>query len=136
MVDSLRYFAYFDDAGTERYAHLDESNYESTDLGFGQSITAAVFNNYANRLKPSAKYPLSMRYVLAQRNDADGRTVKRKFYVGAVSAPAWGDNVRTASIGGQTWSITAKVGEARYYAPTTDTNIIDGDVDNNVTAPP
>ena len=134
MVASLRYFAYFDDAGSEKYAHLDESNCESTDLGFGQSITAAVFNNYSNRLKPSAKYPLSMRHILAQRIDADGRVVKRKFYVGAVSAPCWGDNIRTASISGQTWSITAKIGENRFYAPTTDTAIIDGDVDNNTTA--
>lgn len=134
MTGSKRYFAYFDDAAVERFVQLDESVAESTDLGFGQSVTASVFANYGNQIKPSTKRPIEMRYILAQRVDADERIVRRKFYVGAVSAPAWGATARTATIDGQTWSITAKVGEARYLPPQSDTNLIDGDVDANVTA--
>jgi len=134
MPGSKRYFAYFDDAAVERFVQLDESNAESTDLGFGQSVTASVFANYGNQIKPSSQRPIEMRYILAQRVDADDRIVRRKFYVGSTTAPVWGATARTATIDGELWSITAKVGEKRYLPPQTDTNLIDGDVDSNVTA--
>ncbi len=133
MSGSRRYFAYFDDAAQERYVELDESNAESTDLGFGQSVTASVFNDSRNQIAVTSKRPLQMRYILAQRLDADERVVKRKFYVGAVSAPVWGATARTATISGQSWAITAKVGEKRFLPPPTDTGLIDGDVDSNIT---
>jgi hypothetical protein len=59
MPGSKRYFAYFDDAGNEYYAHLDESVAESTALGFGVSVTAAVYNDPGKRLRVSGTYPMS-----------------------------------------------------------------------------
>jgi len=136
MGGSKRYFPYFDDSGTEYYAHLDESVAESVALGFGVSVTAAVYNDPGKRLRVSGTYPIEMRYVLAERLDADNRVVKRKFRVGAVSAPVWSGSPYGVTIDGATWNITARVGEKRFYAPAQDTGLIDGDVDNNITAVP
>lgn len=134
MPGSKRYFAYFDDASTEYVVQLDESVAESTSLGFGQSVTAAVFSDLGRRLRVTGKIPIQPRYVLASRIDADGREIKRKFYVGAVSAPVWSGTTENVEIDGEDWSITARVGEARFYPPASDTGQIDGDVDSNVTA--
>lgn len=133
MPGSRRYFGYFDDAARELYVELDESNGESTDLGFAQSITATVFNDYRNHIAATSKRPIQMRYILAQRLDADDRVVKRKFFVGATSAAVWGATANTASISGQTWNITAKVGEVRILPPARDTGLIDGDVETHAT---
>ena len=136
MAGSKRYLAYFTDDSTEMYAQLDESVAESTALGFGVSITPAVAADPCKRLLPSTKFPIEMRYVLAERVDGDGRTVKRKFYVGSTSAAAWGGSPYGVTIDGETWDITARVGEVRHYIPASDTGLIDGDVDNNITAAP
>ena len=134
MPGSKRYFAYFDDAGGEYYAHLDESVAESTSLGFGQAVTPAVYADPGKRLRVSGTYPIEMRYVLAERLDLDGRVVKRKFRVGAVSAAIWSGSPYEVTIDGETWNVTARVGEKRFYAPAQDTGQIDGDVDDNITA--
>jgi len=134
MAGSKRYFAYFDDAGNEYYAHLDESVAESTALGFGVAVTPAVYNDPGKRLRVSGTYPIEMRYALAERLDADDRVVKRKFRVGAVSAPVWSGSPYGVTIDGEEWNITARVGEKRFYAPAQDTGLIDGDVDDNITA--
>lgn len=134
MPGSRRYFAYFDDAGTEYYMQLDESVAESISLGFGVSITQAVAVDPGKRISPSRTFPIEPRYVLAQRTDTDGRTVKRKFYVGATSAPAWSGSPLDVTIDGEDWSITARVGEIRHYIPAQDTGLIDGDVDDNITS--
>ncbi len=135
MSGSRRYFAYFSDNSDEYAIQLDESVAESTSLGFGQSITQALASNPASRIFPSRKYPLEPRYVLAQRTDGDGRTVRRKFYVGALTAPAWSGAPYGVVVDGQEWDITARVGESRYYVPAEDTGLIDGDVDSNTTSP-
>lgn len=134
MTGSRRYFAYFDDASNEFAIQLDESVAESVSLGFGLSITPAIAANPVNRVKPSEKFPLSPRYILAERTDADGRVVKRKFYVGAVSAAVWSGSPYDVSVDGETWNITARIGEQRFYVPAKDTGLIDGDVDDNITS--
>ena len=134
MSGSKRYFGYFDDASNEYYAQLDESVAESTSLGFSQAVTEAVYNDPGKRLRVSGKYPIEMRYVLAERVDADGRVIKRKFRVGAVSAPVWSGSPYDVAIDGETWNVTARIGESRYYAPAQDTGQIDGDVDDNIAA--
>lgn len=134
MAGSRRYVAYFTDDGTEMYMGLDESIAESTALGFGVSITPAVAQDPCKRLSPTRKFPVEPRYVLAERNDADGRTVKRRFYVGATTAAVWGGSPYDVSIDGETWAVTARVGEVRHYIPAKDTGLIDGDVDDNITA--
>lgn len=136
MAGSKRYLAYFTDDGTEMYAQLDESAKESVALGFGVSITPAVAADPCRRLLPSTTFPIEMRYVLAERQDVDDRTIRRKFYVGATSAPAWSGSPYGVSIDGETWDITARVGEVRHYIPAKDTGLIDGDVDDNITAAP
>lgn len=130
---SIRQFAYFSDDGAEWYASLDESTYESTDLGFGQSVTAAVYANPQARLKVSSKRPIEPRYVLAQKAFAVSDTLKHKFFVGSTSAPVWGAGVNTMTVAGETWSVTAKIGEKRYLPPALDTANRDGDIDDNVT---
>lgn len=134
MTGSRRYFGYFNDDAVEYYIQLDESVAESTSLGFSQAVTRSVAQDLGRRISPSKTYPLEPRYVLAQRVDGDGRVVKRKFYVGATSAAAWGGSPYEVTIDGETWDITARVGEKRYYIPATDTGQIDGDVDDNITA--
>lgn len=136
MAGSKRYFAYFDDAGNEYYVHLDESVAESVALGFGLSVTPAVYADLSKRLRVSGKFPIELRHVLAERVDADGRVVRRKFTVGAVSAAVWSGSPHGVIVDGESWNITARIGESRYYAPAQDTGRIDGDVDNNTTAAP
>ncbi len=135
MSGSRRYFAYFADNGDEYAVQLDESVGESVSLGFGQSVTQALASNPAARIFPSRKYPLEPRYVLAERQDADNRSVKRKFYVGAVTAPAWSGSPYGITIDGQSWNVTARCGECRFYIPAEDTGRIDTDVESNLTAP-
>lgn len=134
MPGSRKYFGYFTDDGTEMYMSLDESVAESVSLGFGQSVTNAVAVDPCRRLSPSRKFPVEPRYILAQRVDADGRTVKRRFLVGNTTAPVWGGSPFGVSIDGEDWDITARVGEIRHYIPAADTGLIDGDVDANVGA--
>lgn len=133
MSGSKRYGAYFDDAGNEYYCQIDESVLESTSLGFGLAVTAAIYNDPGKRLRVSGKYPIEMRYVLAERIDGDGRVIRRKFRVGAVSAPVWSGSPYDVTIDGEQWNVTTRAGETRHYAPAQDTGQIDGDVDDNIT---
>lgn len=129
MPGSRRYFVYTDDAGTQRFAQLDESVAESAALGFGQSVSAALRANYGNQVFPSKKRPIEMRYVLCVRNVSGGGQATRKFYVGSVSATAWDAETTSVTVDGDTWSITAKIGEKRYLVPAADTSLLDGDDD-------
>lgn len=133
MSGSRRWFAYFTDDGTEFALQLDESVAESVSLGFGQSITGAVAADPGRRINPSRKGAVQPRYVLASRIDTDGREVRRKFYVGALSGAAWGGSPYGVTIDGDDWDITFRSGEKRSFIPASDTGIIDGDVDSNIT---
>lgn len=134
MPGSKKYFAYFTDDGMEFFIQQDESAAESLALGFGQSITPAVAADPCKRLVPQNKFPLEPRYVLVNRVDADGRAVRRKYIVGAESATAWLGTPYGIVIDGETWDVTARVGEIRHYIPSSDTGQIDGDVDDNIGA--
>lgn len=136
MTGSMRYFGYTTDSGQERYVHLDESNSEIAALGLSTSIPNGVFADERNALRATAKRPLQMRYVLAQRQDADDRTVTRKFWVGSTSALIWQANQNNFSDGTNTWYVTAKIGEQRYLPAPSDTGLIDGDAESNVAAGP
>lgn len=129
MTGSLRLFGYTDDAGVNRFVKLDESVGESAALGLGQSVAAAVRSDYGNRIFPSRKRPIEARYILCVRNVSGGGQAKRKFIVGSTSAPAWDAETATVTVDGQSWSITAKIGESRYLEPAADTGILDGDDD-------
>lgn len=129
MTGSLRLFTYTDDGGTARFCKLDESVAESAALGFGQSVSNALRSDYGNQVFPSKKRPIEMRYVLAVRNVSGGGQSKRKFYVGSTDATAWDNDTSTITVDGESWSITAKIGESRYLSPAADTGLQDGDDD-------
>lgn len=136
MAGSRRFFGYTTDDGTVLAVDQDESNAESASLGFS-SVPGAVAERPELRYKSTSEFPIGLRYILAERNDADGRTVKRKFHVGSTgTGTVWQPQVVVATIGGQTWTITAKVGEVRHYIAFADTGLIDTDVDQNVAAGP
>lgn len=136
MAGSRRFFGYTTDDGVVLAVDQDESNAESAALGFS-SVPGAVAERPELRYKSTSDFPIQLRYILAERTDADGRTVKRKFHVGSTgSGTVWQPQVVVATISGQTWTITAKVGEVRHYIAFADTGLIDGDVDNNVAAGP
>lgn len=136
MAGSRRYFGYETDDDVVLAIDQDESNAESAALGFG-SVPGAVAERPELRIKSTQTFPIEPRYILAERTDADGRTIKRKFQVGSTGAgTVWAPQVVVATISGQTWTITAKVGEVRHYIAFADTGLIDGDVDNNVAAGP
>lgn len=136
MVGSKRYFGYTTDDNVVLAVEIDESNGESGALGFS-SVPAAVAERPELRVKSSSSFPLELRYILAQRTDSDGRTIRRRFYVGSTDAATiWGPQKATAQISGNQWFVTAKVGEKRHYIPFADTGLIDTDVESNVAAGP
>ncbi len=136
MVGSKKYFGYTTDDNVVLAVEVDETNGESNALGF-TSVPASVAERPELRYRSASSFPLELRYILAERTDADGRTIKRKFRVGSTgTGTVWAPQVATATIGGQQWYITAKVGEVRHYIPFADTGLIDGDVDGNVAAGP
>lgn len=129
MTGSLRLFGYTDDGGAQRFCKLDESVAESAALGFTQSVSAAIRGDYGNQVFPSKKRPIEMRYVLCVRNASGGGQAKRRFYVGSTSATAWDADTSSITVDGETWQITAKIGEKRYLSPAADTGLQDGDDD-------
>lgn len=134
MPGSLRNFGYLDDAGVQRYAKLDESVAESAALGLIQNVPAAVLADYGNRVFPSRKRPIEMRYVLCTRAAAGGGQETRRFYVGSVDATAWNAATNQITVDGKAWSITAKIGEKRYLEAAEDTAQLDGDTDGAAAA--
>ncbi len=132
MAGSRRFFGYTTDDGVVLAVDLDETNGETVALGF-DPVPAATAERPELRIKATSTFPIELRYILAERIDADDRTVKRKFFVGStVAGTVWAPQVVNVTIAGQLWSITAKVGEVRHYIAFRDTGLIDGDVDLNV----
>lgn len=134
MPGSRRNFAYTDDGGGKWVVNLDESTYENLLLGFDQDIAGNIYNDLARRLKVSSKTPIALRYMICKRVDGDGRTVVRKVYVGNNGGLAWGNAGTTITLDDGSYFITSKVGEVRTFLPGTDTGLIDGDVDNEITS--
>lgn len=128
MAGSRRWFEYIDDFGIPYMVELDETLGENANMGFNPISAAARAGRRI--LRVSSDRSLKARYLLAYYVDTDGRPVYRKFYVGRQDAPVWGAS-ETVDIGGQTYNITTKAGEVRYFVPPEDTGLIDGDVDSN-----
>lgn len=147
MAGSKRFFTYTDDQSRLWNVELDESTYEQTVLGFGQGVSSVALTQ-GRRLRPGGRrQPVQMRYVLCSGTDADGRTVSRKVYVGATTAPIWTAFTNSANMPDlpdysdpgtaqflEDVAVTLASGENRTGIPGADTGIIDGDVDNQTPA--
>lgn len=127
MAGSRRWFGYKDGQGNDWAVELDESTYENAAFGFTGVASSVVASG---RIIRSNK-PVRMRYVLGQAINASGETVRRKFYCGDVTAPAYNGSLGTVIVDGVTYSITSTAGEKRMVVPAFDTAITDGDVDAN-----
>lgn len=136
MPGSRRPFQYTADGGQLFWMDLDESTYERLEYGFGQTVDGNILTDYKSRLSPSRKFPLEPRYIRCVRQDADGRTVKRKVYVGSTTALVWTAGVVTATLDDGTYTIVQKVGEKGHLPSNIDTGLIDGDVETITTPPP
>ena len=136
MAGSRRHFGYSDDNGRVYVVNLDESTYENLFLSFEQTIDNNVYSDLGRRIKASSKTPIAMRYILCQRLDGDGRVVKRKVFVGSINSLVWGTGINSITLDGENYGITAKIGEQRAILPGTDTGLVDGDVENEITTTP
>ncbi len=128
---SKRWFEYRDDDGLGYAVQLDESTSELTQLGFNP-ISAAT--RAARRyLLASSTIPVAMRYILCVERDpaAGEKAARRKVFVGSLEALIWNNGSNIITIDGVAWNVTRKIGESRFDFPGTDTEITDGDVDNN-----
>ena len=124
MAGSKRWFGYQSDNGTAFNVELDESVYESSDLGF-------VSANPANPvLQATASRPLAMRYVNVSRV-ANNSTLRGRYYIGTSAAYQAMVSGGTITVDGTVWNISSLRGEKAVITPATDTAQLDGDVDNN-----
>lgn len=137
MVGSKRWFQYESDTTLNYAVELDEGNGELTGFDFAPIIagpTGPVANGRV--LRVTGTRPLQMRYVNAVATDADGRTVRRRFYVGTNASDVWLGVVVQWTIDGLTFTVSSYIGEQRVVVPAQDTGRIDGDVDSNLAAGP
>lgn len=118
MSGSLDIFQYTSDNGLVYNFRMDVSNGEAVGNTRGKSTAAESAGRY---LQVSAKRPVTMRYILCQSQEDDNE--KRKIVVGSTSASVWGSSTSTVTLDGDTYDITAKVGEVRYLLPSEDTGI-------------
>lgn len=126
---SRRFFQYNDDKGVGYAVQLDESTAEVQDLGFSV-IDASVA---ASGRRIIRGVPIQMRYLLGSAI-VDGEVQKRKFFVGSLSANAWG--ATSVTVDGVAWTITYRHGERQKYIPPSDTAKKDGDTEANIAAGP
>ena len=137
MAGSRRHFQYLSDSGLTFAVEIDEGAGESASLDFDPIDTGAngpIING--RYLQASASRPLQMRYVNCTGVDANGDQVKRKFWVGKPTAGIFTGAVLSFPLDGVVWSVTSSRGETRSSIPLTDTNMTDGDVDDNFAAAP
>lgn len=128
QTGSRRWFAYIADNGTEYAIELDESIYETPELGFGQ------LTGQADALSANSSRPLKMRYVNAVRVNAQDETERASFFVGTQAAYAALQAAGSINVGGISWGLSSVRGESRKLIPLTDTEALDGDVDANIAA--
>lgn len=125
---SRRWFGYEGDDGNDYAVELDESTYESSNLGF-----PAVADG-ATPIRATGTIPLQMRRVNCSRVLND-ETLRATFYVGTRAAlDTIISTLNTITVGGTAWQVQSAVGEVRKLIPATDTAQLDGDVDNNLAA--
>lgn len=129
MPGSRRWFGYVADNGDEFAVELDESTYESVNLAFG-AVSAEAKDRI---ILASATRPVQMRRVNAYRI-ADDQTIRAKFYVGTQTGLTALYTSGVLTVGGVAWSISSTQAEVRKAVPPTDTEQLDGDIDNNLAA--
>lgn len=135
MAGSKRWFGYTSDLGVQWAVELDESTYENAALGFTPidlGNDGPVRNNRI--LKLGGTRPLGPRYVNAQATNANGNTVRRRFYLGSPDADIFTGEILTVTVDGLTFSVTSKRGERSTVPPVGDTGLTDGDIDDNYEA--
>lgn len=125
-LGSRRWFQYTADNGTEYAVELDESIYETAALGFG------VLAGQRDVILSTSTRPVSMRYLNLVRVDGDNMTERAKVFVGTTAAFAALQGTGTIAIDGEAWGISSVRGESRKLVPQTDTEKLDGDVDDNI----
>lgn len=126
MVGSRRYFQYTSDAGVDYAVDLDESIYETAALGFGQIQAAGT-----PVLMASSETPLGMRRINLVRVDGT-ETLRKTVFVGTNAQLGALLAAGTVTIDGNEWGISSTRGERVRRIPATDTEQLDGDVDDNI----
>lgn len=125
MAGSLRWFGYTSDDGVDLAVQLDESTYESSNLGFPAVAAGAL------AMRATGGIPLEMRKVNCSRV-VDDVTIRQSFYVGTFAAlQTILTSLPQITVGGVTWNVQSTCGEKRLVIPPTDTAQLDGDVDPN-----
>lgn len=127
---SRRWFQYEDNRGLTYAVQLDESIYETADLGFA-NVQAGVDGPQANGrvIAATGNLPLRMRYVNVSRVTAAGVTERNRFFVGNPTAPIMTGNSLTVTVDGVAWNLSSTRGERLQLVPATDTGKTDGDVE-------
>lgn len=122
---SRRWFGYESDDGTNFAVELDESVYESANLGFPGVAAGAI------AMRATGTIPLQMRHVNCSRVLND-ETLRASFYVGTRAAlDTIVSSLPSITVDGTAWNVQSAVGEVRKLIPPTDTAQLDGDVDAN-----
>lgn len=121
---SKRWFGYESNAGEDFAVQLDESVYETADLGF----TAVAAN--ALPISATGRLPFKLRRVACYRVEGQD-TLRTDFFVGTEAALAAIVTAKTITVGGVVWNASKAFGEEVKIIPATDTEILDTDVDNN-----
>lgn len=124
---SRRWFGYEANNGDNFAVELDESVYETPALGFTQVQPGATV------ISVTGRRPLRMRYLNVSRTEAPGGpTIRGKFYVGSQAAMDAILAAGSVTVEGEVWSLSSEKGESRKLVPLTDTEQLDGDVDQNI----
>lgn len=131
---SRRWFEYTSDSGQLYGMQLDESTYENQVLGFGQFLSGDVRSNNRFLNTSGNKAIPAPRYALLARRAGDER-FSRKVLVGDPQSAFWVSG-QVIVLDGETYTVTAKIGEQRRFPSPTDTGLNDGDIDDNFAAPP
>jgi hypothetical protein len=118
---SRKWFNYVSDDGDTYAVELDESNAESSGLGFvAATVNAPVLGQRDRGLR--------MRRISCIRYDADDKPVRRQFPVGTIAAFNAAKTAGSVTVSGQTYQISAAFGEESKQAVVgIDTGRIDGD---------
>lgn len=141
---SKRYFEYTADDGQTYGMNLDESTYETPNLGFGQAL-AVGDPEYAGLLSATGTRPLAPRYLNLVGTNASGETVRRRVFVGDNESQAWVNpqafSITLLTVVGNTatptpFVVSSAIGERRTFVPAQDTGQTDGDVDENIESGP
>lgn len=127
VTGSRRWFGYLSDDNKNYALELDESTYETLALGFSPVSPGA------DALSLVCDRPIKPRYINVSRVVApSGPTLRAKFYVGTAATLAAIVAVGSVTVGGVIWNLSSYFGESRKLVPATDTEELDGDIDDNV----